>query len=186
MTSLRKRRTPIVLLIGLVTMAFVASACGGDDSSNNSNSSSTTGGGGSSNLSSLKATLQGSGSTFQANFNSAAIAGFQSVAPGVKITYGGGGSGKGKTDLANQVVDFAGTDSLIKPEDQAKYTKNGGVLYFPTVAAPITISYNLSGVDTLKLDAPTLAKIFQRDIKTWDDPAIKALNSGVNLPSTAI
>ena len=49
-------------------------------------------------------------------------------------------------------VDFAGTDSLVKPEDLPKY-QGGGILYFPTVAAPITVSYNLSGVDKLQLDA---------------------------------
>ena len=31
--------------------------------------------------------------------------------------------------------------------------RRGGILYFPTVAAPITVSYNLSGVDKLQLDA---------------------------------
>jgi phosphate transport system substrate-binding protein len=59
-------------------------------------------------------------------------------------------------------------------------------LYFPTVAAPITVSFNLSGVDKLKLDADTIAKIFQRQIKTWDDPAIAALNSGAKLSSKTI
>ena len=34
--------------------------------------------------------------------------------------------------------------------------------------------------------APPLAKIFMGDIKTWNDPAIAALNPGVTLPSTAI
>jgi phosphate transport system substrate-binding protein len=33
---------------------------------------------------------------------------------------------------------------------------------------------------------PTIANIFQGKIKTWNDPAIKALNPGVNLPSTPI
>src|SRR5436189_250305 len=56
----------------------------------------------------------------------------------------------------------------------------------PLAAATITLSYNLGGVDKLKLDGPTIAKIFQRQIKTWDDPAIKELNSGAKLPSKAI
>ena len=50
----------------------------------------------------LSGTLNGSGSTFQLPFNQAAIAGFQSVAPNVTVNYGGGGSGKGKTDLAER------------------------------------------------------------------------------------
>ena len=60
------------------------------------------------------------------------------------------------------------------------------ILYFPTVVAPITVSYNLSGVSELNLSAETLAKIFQGDITTWNDPAIAADNSGANLPSTPI
>ena len=44
--------------------------------------------------------------------------------------------------------------------------------------APITVSYNLAGVDKLQLSPETIAKIFQRDIKTWDDPAIVAENTG--------
>jgi phosphate transport system substrate-binding protein len=165
----------------MVVAAVALSACGGDDSSSSSTSA---GSNNSSATSSLSATLQGSGSTFQKTFDDAAIQGFKEKAPKVTITYGGGGSGKGKQDLADKVVDFAGTDSLIKPEDLSKYS--GGVLYFPTVSAPITVSYNLSGVDDLKLDAPTLAKIFQAQITTWNDPAIKALNSGADLPSTKI
>ena len=39
-------------------------------------------------------------------------------------------------------------------------------LFFPTVAGPITVSYNLSGVDNLQLSAETLAGIYKNDIKT--------------------
>ena len=40
--------------------------------------------------------------------------------------------------------------------------------------------------DKLILDGPTAAKIFQGTIKTWNDPAIAALNPGVTLPSAPI
>jgi phosphate transport system substrate-binding protein len=36
------------------------------------------------------------------------------------------------------------------------------------------------------LDGPTAAKIFTGTITKWDDPALKAINSGLNLPSTPI
>ncbi|MDQ1521372.1 MAG: phosphate transport system substrate-binding protein [Actinomycetota bacterium] len=168
----------------MVAGVLLVSACG--SSSKGSGSTSAGGNGSSADLSSLKGTLNGSGSSFQQTFDEAAIAGFQEKASGVTINYAGGGSGKGKQDLADKVVDFAGTDSLVKPADESKYTGGGGILYFPTVAAPITISYKLSGVDNLKLDAATIAKIFQGDIKKWNDAAIKALNSGASLPSTDI
>jgi len=132
----------------------------------------------------VSGTLNGSGSTFQASFDQAIIDGFKKQQPGVSVTYSGGGSGKGKTDLQSGVDQFAGTDSLVKDADKPKYTN--GLLYWPIVAAPITLSYNLSGVDKLTLDAPTIAKIFQEQIKTWNDPAITALNPGVKLPSTKI
>jgi phosphate transport system substrate-binding protein len=101
------------------------------------------------------------------------------------VTYAGGGSGKGRTDLQEQLVDFAGSDGLVKTEDVAKY-KGGAFLYFPTVTAPITVSYNLSGVDTLKLSPEVIAKIFQRQIKTWDDPAIKADNPDAKLSGNIV
>ena len=61
------------------------------------------------------------------------------------------------------------------------------MLQFPVAFGAITVSYNLPGIKSgLKLDGPTLADIFSGKIKTWNDPAIKTLNPGLNLPSTAI
>ena len=94
-------------------------------------------------------------------------------------------TGQGRQDLADGIVDWAGSDGTIKAADLPKY-KGGDVLYFPTVVAPITVSFNLSGVDKLQLTPTTIAKIFQRQIKSWDDPAIATDNPGVTLPKTAI
>jgi ABC-type phosphate transport system substrate-binding protein len=134
---------------------------------------------------SSSATLNGSGSTFQKAFDQAVIEAFQKANPSIKVNYAGGGSGKGKTDLQTKTVDFAGTDSLVKEADLPKY-QGGTILYFPTVAAPITVSYNVSGLDSLKLSPDTLAKIFSGQITKWNDPAIAADNPGVTLPDTAI
>ncbi len=131
------------------------------------------------------ATLNGSGSTFQLAFNQVAIGAFRQQQKSVTVNYQGVGSGAGRQAFSDQTVDFAGTDGLFKPEDAAK-TKGGAFLYFPTVAGPITVAYNLSGVKSLKLSAETIAKIFMREITTWDDAAIKAENPGVSLPSAAI
>ena len=182
------RRGTILAVGALAALSVLAVACGSSKSSTSSSAttSGTSAPGSNYNYSGLSGTLNGSGSTFQLAFNQAAIAGFQSVASGVTVNYGGGGSGKGKTDLQNEIVQWAGTDSLIKQTDEALY-KGGTVLYFPTVAAPITVSYHLSGVSkTIKLDGPVLGQIFSTTIKTWNDPAIAALNSGVTLPNTPI
>ena len=128
--------------------------------------------------------LNGSGATFPKGFYEASIDGFEEEHQPITVNYGGGGSGKGRTDLQGGLVDFAGSDGLVKEADRAKF--KGEFVYIPTVAAPITISYNLSGVSGLTFDAETTAKIFQRDIPTWDHPAITSLNPGVRLPPTPI
>jgi phosphate transport system substrate-binding protein len=130
-------------------------------------------------------TLNASGSTFQKPYQEAAIDGFTKSSKDVKINYGGGGSGKGRQDLADKVVDFAGADSPYKDADLAK-NKGGDVLYFPILLGAITISYNVDGVDKLQLSAETIAKIFQRDIKKWNDKDIAADNPGVKLPDAGI
>lgn len=130
-------------------------------------------------------TLNGSGSTFQKSYQEDAIESFKKIDASITVNYGGGGSGKGRQDLADQVVDFAGSDSPYKDADLAK-NKGGDILYFPLLLGPITVSYNLEDVKELKLSAATLAKIFQRDLKKWNDPAIAADNPGTKLPAVDI
>jgi phosphate transport system substrate-binding protein len=162
--------------LALAAMALFVAACGG---------SSSNGGGGSS--SGLSGTLNGSGSTFQLTFQQTAIQSFKSIQPSMTVNYGGGGSGKGRTDLASNVVQFAGSDTAPIPSEEVANFKGKTVLYFPVIIGPITVSYNLSGIKSgLKLDGPTLGGIFQGKITKWNDPKIAALNPGVNLPSTAI
>src|SRR5215470_360536 len=130
-------------------------------------------------------TLNGSGSTFQKAFQEEAIEQFKKIDKSATINYGGGGSGKGRQDLADMVVDFAGADAPYKDADMAKI-KGGEILYFPLLLGPITVSYNVDGVSKLQLSPATVAKIFQRDIKKWNDPAIAADNPGAKLPDAAI
>lgn len=186
-----------MLVAALVVLALTAAACSSDKKSNTKTTGPSTSAGGTTGSTSgsgagsfdpkafadVSGTLKGSGSTFQQPFDNGAISALKAVLPNLTITYAGGGSGQGKTDLQNGTVDFAGTDSLIKPEDKPKYKSD--VLYFPTVVAPITVSYNLP-VKGLKLDGTTIAKIFTGKITTWNDPAITSLNSGATLPSDAI
>ena len=79
--------------VALVAITSFTAAC---SSSGNSGS-----GGGSS---SLSGTLNASGSTLQLVYQQAAIQAFKSVQPNITVNYGGGGSGKGRTDLASGVV----------------------------------------------------------------------------------
>jgi phosphate transport system substrate-binding protein len=128
------------------------------------------------------ATLNGDGSTFQLGFNQVVIGAFKPIQKAVTINYQGNGSGAGRTDFVNGVVDWAGTDAAYKSTDPQPPKP---FFYFPTVVAPITVSYNLSGVK-LKLSADTIAKIFSGAVTTWDDAAVKADNPSAKLPSTTI
>jgi len=181
--------------VAIVALLATAGACGSSGSSADGNGEATSAPRGTTadgtapgfdpaDYDNVKADLKASGATFPQNYYHAAIDTFSSVVPGISIAYGGGGSGQGKSDLADGVVDFAGTDSVIKDSDLGNF--DGKVLYFPTVVAPITVSYHVDGLDELKLDGPTLAKIFSAEVTTWNDPAIAGLNAGADLPSTPI
>jgi phosphate transport system substrate-binding protein len=180
---LRPRRQ--VTRAGLAVCAVALAACSSSSSSSSSSSTSTSSSAPASSAAALSGTLNGSGSTFQTVFQESAISAFKSVDPGITVNYGSGGSGKGRTDLASGVVNFAGSDSPIPSTEIASF--NGKkVLYFPVIIGPITMSYNLPGVSNLKLSPTVIANIFQGKITKWNDPAITAINPGVSLPGTAI
>jgi phosphate transport system substrate-binding protein len=178
----RRLAGAVAMMLGV---ALVAAACG-DSGSNASGSPATTKAAGTATTvqaatttkpPDVTGTLNASGATFPKPFYDEMIVQFKKTQPKATINYAGGGSGQGRTDLQNGVVDFAGSDGVVATADVSKY--KGPFLYFPTVSAPITLSYNLSGVDNLQLSPDTVAKIFQRDIKTWDDAAIVAENTAI-------
>lgn len=173
---------------GAVVAALALAAC----SSSSSSSSSSAPAGTSSASSSASAassgsgTLNAAGSSFQNTFQEAAISAFKSTTPGITVNYDSVGSGTGRSDLYSNTVLLAGSDSPIPSSEMSKVPSGKTVLYFPVVIGPISLAYNLPGVSTLKLTPTVIANIFQGNIKTWNDPAIKAINPGVSLPSTAI
>ncbi|MEJ3743322.1 phosphate ABC transporter substrate-binding protein PstS [Actinomycetes bacterium KLBMP 9797] len=167
-------------LVGVAVAALALAGCGGSDDDGDTGTDSGTG---TNAYSSLSGSIKGGGASFPNAFYTEAIAEFKGLASGLTVTYNSVGSGQGKKDFGANLTDFAGTDSTVKDTDGVAA---GSFLYVPTVAAPITVSYNLSGVDKLQLSPDTLAKIFQAEITKWDDAAIKADNPGVTLPATKI
>lgn len=194
-----RRPTPWRLLGVLLAFTLVGAACGDGDNTPEGNAAdeetATTGqleasptsepATGPSDDELAAATLNASGATFPEEFYAQAIDGFKEDQPNVTVNYQGVGSGAGRQALADQLVDFAGSDATVDEEDVAGF-KGGEFLYFPTVAAPITVAYNLSGVDELNLSPEAIAGIFSRTITTWNDPAIAADNAGATLPATPI
>jgi phosphate transport system substrate-binding protein len=170
-----------------VAMALTLAACSSSSTTTGTSgsTSSPAAGATSSSGAALSGTLNGSGSTFQLTFQQAAIQAFKSVQSGMTVNYGGGGSGKGRTDLSSGVVQYAGSDSTIPSSEEANF-KGKTVLYFPVLLGPISVAYNLSGVTTLKLTPDVIANIFQGKITSWNNSAITSINPGVSLPNTPI
>lgn len=165
------------ILAGVAISALALAGCSNDSDPTPQSS------GGGTDYSNLSGELKASGASFPDAYYQEVISAFQEVAPNVTVNYNATGSGTGKKQFGEGLTDFAGTDSLVKDSDGVA---PGTYLYVPTVAAPITISYNLPGVDKLQLSPDTIARIFQTDIRTWNDPAIAADNPGVTLPDTPI
>jgi phosphate transport system substrate-binding protein len=185
------RRRPQVMTVGgaIVAMALSLAACSSSSSSSPGTGSSSSGSGApssSSSSSSGSGTLNGAGSSFQNTYQLAAIQAFKSVNSNITVNYQSVGSGTGRSDLYSNTVLFGGSDSPIPSSEMSKVPAGKTVLYFPVFIGPITMSYNLPGISNLKLTPDVIANIFQGNIKAWNDPAIKAANPGVNLPSTAI
>ena len=100
------------------------------------------------------------------------------------LNYQSIGSGGGIKQITAKTVTFGASDMPLKPEQLAK----DGLVQFPTVMGGDVPVVNLEGIKSgdLKLDGPTLAKIFLGEIKTWNDAAIQKLNPSAKLPSQAI
>jgi len=141
-------------------------------------------------------TLNGEGSSAQKNAIEQAISDFQAACSGATVNYNPTGSGAGIKQFIAGQVDFAGSDSALKDKpaagatniEQADADKACGspAWNLPMVTGPIAVAYNVKGVDKLILTPAVTAKIFNGLIKTWNDPAIAAINPGVNLPAQAI
>ncbi|GAA4377819.1 phosphate ABC transporter substrate-binding protein PstS [Agromyces bauzanensis] len=141
--------------------------------------------------SSLSGNLVGAGASSQDAAQKAWTAGFQTANPDVTINYDPTGSGAGRETFLQGASDFAGSDRAFDDEEIAaggfaKCAPDSSIVELPLYVSPIAVIFNLEGVDTLDLDPATLAGIFAGTITKWNDPAIAALNEGVELPDQAI
>jgi phosphate transport system substrate-binding protein len=132
--------------------------------------------------------LSAQGSTFQANMETQWAKDFGIACAGAQINYQGTGSGAGITAIENGTADFAGSDVTTAAADQTKANTACGTtaITIPVTSGGIAVTYNLSGVTSLKLSAATVAGIFDGKITKWNDPAVAADNSGTTLPATTI
>ena len=185
MTISRMTRTGAVLL----GAALVAAGCGGGTPTPTGGGQATagpttgaTGGGGA-------VSLTGAGASCPEPIYLEGIGAYQDVDPDVTINYQGIGSSGGREQFIAQSLDFAGSDAFMKDEELAAALDARdceAVLHIPTVFGGVAIAYNVEGIENLILDGPTIAAIGLGTITNFNDPAIVALNPGVDLPDQAI
>jgi len=83
----------------------------------------------------------GSGSSFIANYLEACRISYAKVT-GNTVTYSSLGSGAGRSQLNNKIIDFAGTDTPYNPGE----LKPSGIVYIPFIAGPIGVIYRLEQI----------------------------------------
>src|SRR4030088_2269538 len=157
-TSIRR-----LALLG-VAAAIVATACG--DSSAGATPTDVGSG-----------NIAGAGATFPDPFYKKAFFDYSAKYPKVIVNYQAVGSGAGIQQFIKNTVDFGASDV---PMGAADITSAGGpdaLTQIPTTLGVISIAFNITGVNDLKLDADSLAGIFLGQIKTWNDPKLSVLNS---------
>ncbi|WP_128379816.1 phosphate ABC transporter substrate-binding protein PstS [Streptomyces cavernae] len=192
--KLQRKNRLRALSLGAVAVsgALALTACGSDDTSPAGDSGSASASApkaGSIKCDDAKGQLQASGSTAQKNAIDAWVKAYRTACPEVQINYNPTGSGAGITAFTQGQTAFAGSDSALKPEEveeSKKICTGGQGIDLPMVVGPIAVGYKLDGVDSLVLDAPTLAKIFDSKITKWNDEAIKKLNPEAKLPDLKI
>ncbi|MGW0750053.1 phosphate ABC transporter substrate-binding protein PstS [Streptomyces sp. NPDC002587] len=175
----------------VVSGALVLTACGSDDNTKTADGTAkpSAAAAGDIKCADAKGKLLASGSSAQKNAVELWVKNYMAACSGVEVNYKSSSSGEGIVAFNQGTVGFAGSDSALKPEqvEESKKTCTGGQgINLPMVGGPVALGFNVAGVDKLNLDAATVANIFNDKIKKWDDEAIKKLNPGVTLPSTAI
>ena len=129
--------------------------------------------------------LNGAGATFPNPIYSKWFSEFAASHPGVQINYQAVGSGAGIRQASQGIVDFGATDGPMT--DQQMNEAKVKLFHIPTVLGAVVPTYNIPGVNAeLKFSGDIVADIYLGKITKWDDPRIKSLNPGVNLPSNQI
>jgi len=130
--------------------------------------------------------ISGSGATFPQPQIEKWIDAYSRTNPDIKIEYTGKGSGGGQNDFKQKLVDFACSDPPLKESLWNQLEQAGQPLQFPVIVGAVVVTYNLPGIEDLKLDGETLAGIMMGDIKYWDDTAVRENNPDIALPHEKI
>jgi phosphate transport system substrate-binding protein len=128
--------------------------------------------------------INGAGATFPYPIYSKWFDEFHKKNPEAEINYQSIGSGGGIRQVLEGTVDFGASDGPMSDEQLAQ--AKTPILHLPTVLGAVVATYNLPGVQKLKLTPEALTGIFLGKITAWDDPALVKENPGAKLPAVPI
>jgi len=130
-------------------------------------------------------TLTGAGATFPFPLIDLWRVEYHNNFDNVNLNYQSIGSGGGVKQHIEKTVNFAASD---KPMSEAERELAPGTLHIPESIGGVVVVYNIPEVPDkgLNITANVLSKIFLGEITRWNDPAILADNSGLNLPDKEI
>jgi phosphate transport system substrate-binding protein len=201
---MRSWRTPVA---ALAAIALVTAACGGNDATTPDAGDSTqateapgdddTGDGGTDAptdqvyvpIEGLSGNLTGAGATFpNPVFQDWAFFYNVDVQSGVNVNYQSIGSGGGIEQFLLQTIDFGSSERYLRDDtlEEAAADRGCAAIQFPVLFGAVTIAFGDDQFDDLVLSAEVIADIFQRNITTYDDPAIAELNPERDLPDVEI
>ncbi|HVO32009.1 MAG TPA: phosphate ABC transporter substrate-binding protein PstS [bacterium] len=130
-----------------------------------------------------KVSLTGAGATFPYPLYSKWFSDYNKMHSEIEVNYQSIGSGGGIKQITEKTVDFGASDAPMSDEEMAKAA---GILHIPTTLGAVVVTFNVKGVDSLRLSPDVVAGIFLGDIKSWDDAKIKADNPKAKLPKLPI
>lgn len=135
-------------------------------------------------------TIEATGASSQTAAQEAWVAAFLEANPESDVIYEPTGSGVGRDNFLAGASNFIGSDRAFNEEEVAAggfgSCTTDDIIEIPVYISPVAVIFNIDGVDSLNLDAATIAGLFAGTITNWNDPAIADQNPDADLPDTAI
>jgi len=132
---------------------------------------------------SLAAETKGAGSTFVSPVMAKWIDAYKTKT-GNTVSYQAVGSSIGVGLIKKEAIDFGASDMPLDPKELDRL----GMMQFPIVIGGVVPVVNIDGVKPgqIRFTGQMLADIYLGKLRSWNDPAIRAINPDIRLPNTAI
>lgn len=128
-------------------------------------------------------TLTGMGATFSVPFYNTLFTQYNQNS-GNTIINNASDSEFGIRCLQDRTVDFIGIRFPLSNYDLLEFPAD--ILTIPVCMGAIVLAYHVPEISNLRLTPSLISDIFLGNVNSWDDPAIRALNPGIELPPTKI